>query len=163
MTDKGSSKGLGSCHSIVLAGGAGTRLWPMSLNLLPKQLLTLDGYETLLQRTVSRLTRCFEPAYTWLVTNDEHVFEVRAQVRAIVPELEFQVLAEPFRRDALPAILLALDKILASDDDALCAVFPSDHLVKDEEAWQQALVRGIELTLEGYFVTFSVLGDNPET
>ena len=76
------------CHAIVLAGGSGTRLWPLSRNLLPKQLLILGGESTLLQQTVSRVLEAFEPSHIWIVTNEEHVFEVRKQVAVINPRSE---------------------------------------------------------------------------
>lgn len=152
-----------SIHSIVLAGGSGTRLWPLSRTLLPKQLLSLDGGETLLKRTVSRALSIFEPANVWVVTNEEHVFEVRSQLREVNPELEYGVLAEPVGRNTLPAIMLALDKIVERDPEALVAVFPSDHLIEPTEAWIQTLEGGLPLAGEGWLVTFGIKPTKPET
>nr|WP_321256675.1 mannose-1-phosphate guanylyltransferase/mannose-6-phosphate isomerase [uncultured Pseudodesulfovibrio sp.] len=151
------------CHAIILAGGSGTRLWPLSRNLLPKQLLVLGGKSTLLQQTVSRVLEAFEPANIWVVTNEEHVFEVRKQVEAIDTDLKGQVLAEPLGRNTLPAIMLGLDKVVEADPTALAAVFPSDHLVSDDEAWVRDLVKASFLAADNRFVTFGVKPRKPET
>nr|WP_287413211.1 mannose-1-phosphate guanylyltransferase/mannose-6-phosphate isomerase [Pseudodesulfovibrio sp.] len=151
------------CHAIILAGGSGTRLWPLSRNLLPKQLLVLGGKSTLLQQTASRVLEAFDPANIWIVTNEEHVFEVRKQVGAIDTDLKEQVLAEPLGRNTLPAIMLGLDKVVDADPTALAAVFPSDHLVSDDEAWVRDLVKASFLAADNRFVTFGVKPRKPET
>jgi len=153
----------GQCHAIILAGGSGTRLWPLSRNLLPKQLLVLGGELTLLQQTVTRVLEAFEPSRIWVVTNEEHVFEVRKQIAEIDSELEGQVLAEPLSRNTLPAIMLGLEKVASVNDKALAAVFPSDHLIRDNKAWTDDLVRASELAVEKRFVTFGVEPSKPET
>ena len=151
------------CHAIVLAGGSGTRLWPLSRNLLPKQLLVLGGEKTLLQQTVARILEAFAPSRVWIVTNEEHVFEVRKQVKDVHPALEGQVLAEPLSRNTLPAIMLGLDKVVESSDKALAAVFPSDHLIGRADAWVRDLVSASRLAVDKRFVTFGVEPSKPET
>ncbi|WP_319542936.1 mannose-1-phosphate guanylyltransferase/mannose-6-phosphate isomerase [uncultured Pseudodesulfovibrio sp.] len=151
------------CHAIILAGGSGTRLWPLSRNLLPKQLLVLGGKSTLLQQTVSRVLEAFPPSHIWVVTNEEHVFEVRKQVEALNTDLKGQVLAEPLGRNTLPAIMLGLDKVVEADPTALAAVFPSDHLVSDGDAWVRDLVKASFLAADKRFVTFGVKPRKPET
>jgi mannose-1-phosphate guanylyltransferase/mannose-6-phosphate isomerase len=151
------------CHAVILAGGSGTRLWPLSRNLLPKQLLVLGGTSTLLQQTVARVLEVFPPDHVWVVTNEEHVFEVRKQVAVLDESLEGQVLAEPLGRNTLPAIMLGLDRIVEANPKALAAVFPSDHLISDGEAWARDLARASELAAQKRFVTFGVRPDKPET
>ncbi|MCJ2163238.1 MULTISPECIES: mannose-1-phosphate guanylyltransferase/mannose-6-phosphate isomerase [unclassified Pseudodesulfovibrio] len=165
MNDTGSVKESFSqdCHAIILAGGSGTRLWPLSRNLLPKQLLVLGGETTLLQQTVTRVLEAFDPSRVWVVTNEEHVFEVRKQVASIDEALERQVLAEPLGRNTLPAIMLGLDKVVEADPKALAAVFPSDHLIRNGQAWVSDLMRASLLAADKQFVTFGVEPDKPET
>mgnify|MGYP003815396647 CR=1 FL=1 len=156
-------------HAVILAGGSGTRLWPLSRNLFPKQLIALNGEMTLLQLAVRRVLGLFDPAHIWVVTNEEHVFEVRAQVRAIDPELERNILPEPLVRNTLPAILLALDRIApagegeAAGREALVAVFPSDHMLEDMAGWSRCIAQGFALAEAGRFVTFGVVPRKPET
>ena len=156
-----------SRHAVILAGGSGTRLWPLSRTLFPKQLLALSGDMTLLQQTLDRVLKAYAPENVWVVTNEEHVFEVRSQIRAINPSLDGHVLAEPLARNTLPAILLAMDRILPQGGggctEALVGVFPSDHLVSDHDAWLYSLELGLALAAKGRFVTFGVTPDKPET
>ncbi|MFZ5426010.1 MAG: mannose-1-phosphate guanylyltransferase/mannose-6-phosphate isomerase [Thermodesulfobacteriota bacterium] len=164
MPDNESSKArFANCHAVILAGGSGTRLWPLSRTLLPKQLLSLDGGETLLKRTVARALEAFAPGNIWVVTNEEHVFEVRGQLREVNPALESGVLAEPMGRNTLPAIMLALDKIVESDPAALAAVFPSDHMIESNGDWLETLAGALPLAGEGRLVTFGIKPSKPET
>lgn len=154
-------------HAVILAGGSGTRLWPLSRTLFPKQLLALNGDLTLLQQTVTRVLGAYAPENVWVVTNEEHVYEVRSQIRAISPDLDTHVLAEPMARNTLPAVLLALDRILPRGDaaalESLVGVFPSDHLIADQDAWGRSVSQGMDLAAGGRFVTFGVTPSNPET
>jgi mannose-1-phosphate guanylyltransferase/mannose-6-phosphate isomerase len=152
-----------SCHAIVLAGGSGTRLWPLSRTLLPKQLLSLDGGQTLLKRTVIRALDAFAPEHVWVVTNEEHVFEVRGQLREVDPALVKGSLAEPMGRNTLAAIMLALDKIVLEDPEAVVAVFPSDHLIESNGAWLETLADALPLARDGRMVIFGIRPAKPET
>ncbi|GFK95031.1 Alginate biosynthesis protein AlgA [Fundidesulfovibrio magnetotacticus] len=151
------------CHAVILAGGSGTRLWPLSRTLLPKQLLSLDGGQTLLKRTVARALGAFDPSGVWVVTNEEHVFEVRSQLRELGPDLERGALAEPMGRNTLAAIMLALDRIVEQDPDALAAVFPSDHMIEPADGWRETLAKALPLAREGRLVTFGIRPAKPET
>lgn len=153
-----------SFYAILLAGGSGTRLWPLSRGLLPKQLLSLDGgTQTLLQHTARRVLDVFAPGRLVIVTNEEQEFEVKKQVREVDAALADAVLLEPQKRNTLPAILFALEKIVAADPDAVVAVFPSDHKITAGPAWHAALSRASDLARQGYFVTFGITATKPET
>lgn len=152
--------------AIILAGGSGTRLWPLSRTLLPKQLLALNGANTLLQDTLVRTLTLFPPGNTWVATNEEHVFEVRGQARQVEPSLDGRVLAEPVGRNTLPAILLGLDRILDAGvpaPEAVLGVFPADHAIHDVAAWKDCVGRGLELARDGWLVTCGVKPSGPET
>ena len=150
-------------RAIILAGGSGTRLWPLSRSLLPKQLLDLNGERTLLQQTVARVLRVFDPKDIWVVTNEEQMFEVRGQIKSLDKSLEAQVLAEPVGRNTLPAVLLGMDRAYAKDQETVVAVFPSDHLIHKHDVWEKALAQGMDLARRGWFVTFGVTPAKPET
>jgi len=154
---------LSGCQAIILAGGSGTRLWPFSRSLLPKQLLALIGDTTMLQQTVARSLDVFAAKDMWVVTNEEQFFEVRNQITGLDPALDEQVLAEPMRRNTLPAIMLGMERVAAKDPEALVAVFPSDHMIHKPEVWREALARGAALAREGWFVTFGVVPAKAET
>lgn len=161
--NKASNCAIPGLQAVILAGGSGTRLWPYSRTLLPKQLLALNGAQTLLQQTVQRALRIFAPEDIWVVTNEEQKFEVTGQLKALAPALEAQVVAEPVGRNTLPAILLGMDRALTRNPEAVVAVFPSDHLIHRPEAWEGALGRAADLAARGWFVTFGVAPSRPET
>ncbi len=170
MTKTSSPSPAAKRRAVILAGGSGTRLWPLSRALFPKQLLALSGELTLLQQTAARVLTAFAPEDILVVTNEEHVFEVRSQLRALEPALDAYVLAEPLARNTLPAILLALSAIVppGSEDEEqaaadVVAVFPSDHMVQDGEGWRASLSQGMRLAEDGRFVTFGVPPRKPET
>lgn len=151
------------CHALILAGGSGTRLWPLSRALFPKQLLPLKGDKSLLFETVARALRVFAPENIHVITNEEHIFEVRNQLKCLNPRLENQAIAEPVGRNTLPAVLLGLQQAQQEHDNPLLAVFPSDHHIEDVDAWEQALLKGLDLARQDWFVTFGVSPTHPET
>lgn len=149
--------------AIVLAGGSGTRLWPMSRSLLPKQLLALNGEQTLLQQTVERLLGKLPPERIITVTNDEHFFEVCSQLAQVDPQLADHVLKEPMGRNTLPAILLGLERVMENESEPLVGVFPSDHMIDRQSAFENDWAKALQLADEGWFVTFGIPPRGPET
>jgi len=116
-------------YALILCGGSGTRLWPLSRTLRPKQLLALNGKETLLQQTAKRLLAHVPAENLYTVTHEDHKFEVKGQLAEVAPEAISNVLFEPCARNTLPAIAWAVDQIQQSDKDAIIGVFASEHKI----------------------------------
>lgn len=150
-----------SVHPVVLAGGKGSRLWPMSRALHPKQLLSLAGPETMLQDTVRRVLGA-PFAAPLVICNDEHRFLIAEQLRQLQVTAEALVL-EPMGRNTAPAAAVAALLLARRDPRALLLVMPSDHVVGLPEAFRQAVAAAIPAALEGALVTFGIHPTRPET
>lgn len=147
---------------VILSGGAGTRLWPLSRELYPKQLLPLVGKKTLLQETVERICALNNLSSRLVVVcNEEHRFLVAEQLRN--EEQSVLILLEPVGRNTAPALTLASLGIAADHQDALMLVMPADHMIKDIHAFQQAVRCGQPLAEQGYLVTFGIAPTRAET
>src|SRR5580704_14618803 len=147
---------------VILSGGAGTRLWPLSRELHPKQLLALVGRATMLQDTVRRLAG-LEVAAPMVVFNEAHRFLVAEQLRSIdcAPRA---IVLEPKGRNTAPAIALAAHAALAADEgDVLLLVLPADHVVRDVGRFQLSVQSAVALARDGYLATFGVVPHAPET
>jgi len=143
---------------VVLSGGSGTRLWPLSRELYPKQLLPLVGERTMLQETLLRLAG-MDAAAPILVCNDAHRFLVAEQMRQldIRPQA---ILLEPVGRNTAPAIALAA---LRAPPDALLLVLPADHMIRDVPGFQAAVRAAVPAAEAGKLVTFGIVPTAPET
>jgi mannose-1-phosphate guanylyltransferase len=143
-------------YPVILAGGRGTRFWPLSRKCRAKQLLALDGKQSMLQQTVSRLLPLAPPKRFWVITNEDLHREVARQL----PRLQKrQILAEPVGSNTAPAIGLAAFILLRSDPDAVIGMFPSDHVIGDEKRFRRDLRRGIEIAAAGENIV--VMGIRP--
>lgn len=145
-------------YAVILCGGSGTRLWPLSRSLRPKQLLALNGELSLLQQTAERVKSHVGASNIITVTHADHRFEVKGQLAEIIPEAVNQVMAEPYARNTLPAIAWAVHRIHHATPDALIGVFPSDHAVDDVESFEAAW-HSAEMAAEKGYLT--LLGINP--
>jgi mannose-1-phosphate guanylyltransferase/mannose-6-phosphate isomerase len=149
---------------VILSGGAGTRLWPLSRELYPKQLLALTSQRTMIQDTALRL-KGLDAVAPIVVCNDAHRFLVAEQLRLIGIEPRSIVL-EPFGRNTAPAIALAALAALKSTgekDDPVLLVLPADHVIRDVAAFQMAAVAALTAAEQGRLVTFGVVPHSPET
>ena len=147
---------------VVLSGGAGTRLWPLSRELYPKQLLPLIGAHTMLQDTVRRLEGLQVEAPV-VVCNEAHRFLVAEQLRGIDCRAQAIVL-EPVGRNTAPAIALAAHAALAAGNaEVLLLVLPADHVIRDVPAFQRAVRAAVLAAQAGHLVTFGVVPRTPET
>ena len=146
---------------VILSGGAGSRLWPLSRSSRPKQFLGLHSDKTLFQETVLRVSgSSFDPPMA--VCNLEHRFLVAEQFR----ELDIEPLAvvlEPEGRSTAPAIAAAAVIVLEKDPDALLMVLPSDHVIDDREGFDEAVPVATGAAREGYLVTFGIQPMSPAT
>lgn len=150
-----------SAHSIcavVLAGGSGSRLWPLSRQQLPKQFLRLDGAHSLLQGTIERLSPLIKPADVLIVTGEEH-----AKGEAYHALSPYQTLLEPVGRNTAPAIALAAAFLQQQGGDPIMVVLPADHIIKDVQAFQSSLRHAIEAAHNGMLVTFGIQPTRPDT
>ncbi len=143
-------------YPVILAGGRGTRFWPLSRKKRAKQLLALDGKQTMIQQTVARLLPLAPAKKFWIITNED----LRLAVAKQLPRLpKAQVLAEPMGRNTAPAIGLAAFLLLRADPAAVIGMFPSDHVIGDEPRYRETLERGIEIAAAGANIV--VLGIRP--
>lgn len=148
---------------VILSGGSGTRLWPLSRSLYPKQLLPLVDADTMLQATVRRVKDGgrFHPPV--LVANEEHRFIIAEQLRQSGAEAT-AIILEPEGRNTAPAIALAARFIQERDPEALLLVMPSDHLIRDEAAFAAAIESAVAAAKErNALLTFGIRPDRPET
>lgn len=146
-------------YAVILAGGSGTRLWPMSRDNTPKQFLKLGGTHTLLQRTPHRLQPHIPAERTIVVTNAQYVDEVRAQLPDIPVE---NIIAEPEKRDTALAMALGTLVALHHDPEAIVVNAASDHVLKDEAEFQRVMLASINLAATGeYLVTVGIKPTGP--
>lgn len=146
---------------VIMAGGSGTRLWPLSRGNYPKQFLKVCGEHTMLQQTVFRLSGMNHSA-PMLICNEEHRFIAAEQLRAISAQ-NSGIFLEPVGRNTAPAIALAALKAAKENEDALLLVLAADHVIGDKEAFTKSVEAAMPLAESGKLVTFGIVGDKPET
>ena len=149
-------------YPVILSGGAGTRLWPLSRAVLPKQLLPLVTDKTMLQDTVLRLAGWPEIMAPLIVCGNEHRFLVAEQLREIKCA-PLGILLEPSGRNTAPAVAAAALFLQAHDPEALMLVLPADHVITDRDAFRAAVVSAAAFAREGALTTFGVVPTGPET
>ena len=146
--------------TVVMAGGSGSRLWPLSRSLYPKQFLPLADNQTMLQATLSRV-QDITGQNPMLICNEEHRFIAAEQVRQM--GVSAQILLEPVGRNTAPAIALAALQSITSEEDTLLLVLAADHVIPDVEAFRAAVEAARPLAESGKLVTFGIVATGPET
>lgn len=147
---------------VIMAGGSGTRLWPLSRQLNPKQFLPLvDPDLTMLQATIQRLDG-LEHATPRLICNENHRFLAAEQLRQLGLE-EANIILEPVGRNTAPAIALAALQVLSEQTDPIMLVLAADHLIQDVNAFHQSIAKALVLAESGKLVTFAITPTHPET
>jgi mannose-1-phosphate guanylyltransferase len=148
-------------YPIILAGGRGTRFWPLSRKRRAKQLLALDGKQTMIQQTVARLLPLAAAKNFRVITNDDLGAEIARQLPKLAKK---QIVAEPVGRNTAPAIGLAAFLLLREDPAAILGLFPSDHVIADQRRYRETLERGIALAGAGdNIVVLGIRPSRPET
>ena len=149
-------------YGIILAGGSGSRLWPLSRELYPKQLLNLNSDKSLLQSTFERLEGFMPKENIVSITNTKHTSNVRMQLSELSSKVN--LLSEPVSKNTAPAIALAVKFIMQkSNSDPVIIVVPSDHLIENQDKFLSTVKKGEKLAEAGYIVTFGIKPDYPET
>ena len=147
---------------VILSGGSGTRLWPTSRSMYPKQLLPLTEERTMLQATAMRIRDLADAAdYCLVVSNEAHRFLVAEQLAAI--EMDGRIILEPKGRNTAPAVALAALWAVRENKDAVLLVMPADHVIKDVASFQSAVALGAAAARDGKLVTFGIVPSHPET
>lgn len=148
-------------YIVILAGGSGTRFWPLSRKKSPKQLMSVFGGKSMLQRTVERVLP-LNPKRILVVTNAVQAAETRRQLDYL-RGVRIEVVEEPQGRNTAPAICLAATIIARYEPEGVMAVLPADHYIRDEDEFAATLLRGAEVARNGYLVTLGIAPDRPET
>src|SRR5512143_510364 len=150
--------------ALIIAGGQGTRFWPLSRELYPKQLLKLGDKHTLLQQTVLRLDPLVKPQDVYVVTGRKLLMDIKTQLTELgqgrLPE---NIVVEPEGRNTAPAVGLGALYLEKSYPGCVMSVLPSDHIIKDKPKFHAALKKADSLAREGYLVVFGIRPVKPET
>lgn len=147
-------------HAVILAGGSGTRLWPLSRRQRPKQLLRLFGQDSMLRVTADRLAGMVPPERTWVLTNAEYVAEVRSQLPEVPAE---QIVGEPVALGNAAAVGLGVALVASRDPGATMAVLTADHVIRPMAAFQASLAKAVGAAASGRLVTFGIKPTRPDT
>lgn len=147
-------------NAVILAGGSGTRLWPLSTPSFPKQFLPLPNGKSLIQETLARLTPLVSPDAAWVVTGCSMAELVREHLPSIP---DAHILLEPMGRNTSAAINWVAATIAREDPQAIMAAFPADHVITKINAFHSSLQLGYELAEQGYLVTWGIKPSAPET
>ena len=150
-------------YAVILAGGSGTRFWPLSRHLYPKQLLRIMGGETLIQQTMRRVVGCVSADQVLISTNSLQAESIRFQLAEWKDALQNSFLLEPEGRNTAPAIALAACRVMESDPDGIMLVLPADHVIKEDSRFQASVSLATQLADDGHLVTFGVKPIRPET
>lgn len=150
-------------HAVILAGGIGSRFWPLSRESSPKQLIKVAGDESLLKSTISRLAPLISRDRVSVVTNPVQAELIRLHLIDDPDSSSIQYIIEPFGRNTAPAIGLAAIELLKVDGDAVMAVLPADHMISDGEAFRKAIAGAADFAKDGHLVIFGVKPDRVET
>jgi mannose-1-phosphate guanylyltransferase/mannose-1-phosphate guanylyltransferase/mannose-6-phosphate isomerase len=147
---------------VILAGGSGTRLWPLSRELYPKQLIDIYNENTMVQNTILRLEGLKDLTAPIIVCNEVHRFMTAEQLRKIGVQAR-AILLEPVGRNTAPAIALAALKAMENGTDPILLVLPADHVIQEPDKFHAAVEQGCSYAEDDHLITFGIIPDGPET
>ncbi|MDX1589228.1 MAG: mannose-1-phosphate guanylyltransferase/mannose-6-phosphate isomerase [Oleiphilaceae bacterium] len=150
-------------HAVILSGGSGTRLWPLSREAYPKQFLNLNGDQSLLADTLTRALAVPGCDQVLAITNEAHRFVVAAEMQQYAGDRAGSILLEPVGRNTAPAIALAALRVMEEDPEGQMLVLPSDHAINDQAAFVAAVSEGQKAAARGSLVTFGVVPGHAHT
>jgi len=149
--------------AVILAGGKGTRFWPLSRENCPKQMLNIVGEDTLLRQTIKRLNGFISLDNVWIITTDILAQDIRFHLKSLGKDAErIRFIIEPSGRNTAPAVTLAAMILNKLSSDSVMVVMPSDHIISDTKQFQNKLQVAVEAAQEGYLVTFGIVPTRPE-
>ena len=154
---------INNSYVIILCGGAGTRLWPVSRSLQPKQLINFKGKYSLLQASLLRVSKKIKLQNIFLVSNKDHQFIIQDQLSKIFENGMPNLILEPFGKNTLPAIAIATKKIMEINSNAIISVFPSDHEIRNEKIFLDLWESSIEAAKNDYFTLIGIKPNFPAT
>jgi mannose-1-phosphate guanylyltransferase/mannose-6-phosphate isomerase len=155
---------LNNIHAIILAGGSGTRFWPLSRETCPKQMLQIVGEDTLLRQTIKRVNGFILPENIWIVTTEDKAQDLKFHIDSLGPlAKKIQFIKEPLGRNTAPAIGLAALYLNRLSTDSIMIVMPSDHAIPDTEKFLSGLNLAIQGADKNHLVTFGIKPSRPET
>jgi mannose-1-phosphate guanylyltransferase/mannose-6-phosphate isomerase len=150
--------------AVILAGGKGTRFWPLSRENCPKQMLNIVGEDTLLRQAIKRLNGFIPLDKVWIITTDILAQDIRFHLKPLGDDADrIRFIVEPTGRNTAPAVALAAMTLNKLSSDAVMVVMPSDHIIRDTKQFQDKLRSAVEAAQEGYLVTFGIVPTRPET
>jgi mannose-1-phosphate guanylyltransferase/mannose-6-phosphate isomerase len=150
-------------YAVILAGGSGTRFWPMSREKTPKQLLKVFGESTMIQQTLERLNDSLPVENVCIVTGQKYAYDIKNQLMEVCGSDKFRMLIEPVGKNTAPAVGLAAVYIRKESPKAVMSVMPSDHIILKKAEFTEVIKKASEIAAKGYLTTVGIIPDRAET
>jgi mannose-1-phosphate guanylyltransferase/mannose-6-phosphate isomerase len=150
-------------HVVILAGGSGTRFWPLSRELYPKQVLQIVGKETMIQRAFRCASLAADPDRIWVATSAPQSETIQMQLLSVWPKVKERCITEPQGRNTAPAVGLAALRLVRNDPEAIMLIMPADHIIRQPRHFERLVRQAVNAADRGRLVTFGIRPLRPET